>query len=69
VTPIVLTETGKGYRCFEYPHPSLDQCGGHSYCRKGEGYHIGWGRFCKYAFPAMILVVGLCHLYLALRYG
>jgi len=33
-----------------------------------EGYPISWGRFCKYAFPAMILVVGLCHLLLVLRY-
>jgi len=34
-----------------------------------EGYHISWGRFCKYAIPAMIVVVGLCHLYLVLRYA
>ncbi|MFC1870389.1 SLC13 family permease [Chloroflexota bacterium] len=34
-----------------------------------EGYPISWGRFCKYAFPAMIMVVGLCHLYLILRYA
>jgi Na+/H+ antiporter NhaD/arsenite permease-like protein len=34
-----------------------------------EGYHIGWGRFCKYALPAMILVVALCWLYLTLRYA
>ncbi|MCX6000714.1 MAG: SLC13 family permease [Chloroflexi bacterium] len=34
-----------------------------------EGYHISWGRFCKYAFPAMLLVVGLCNVYLVLRYG
>jgi Na+/H+ antiporter NhaD/arsenite permease-like protein len=34
-----------------------------------EGYPISWGRFCKYAIPAMILVVGLCNLYLVLRYG
>jgi len=34
-----------------------------------EGYHIGWGRFCKYAMPAMILVVSLCWLYLVLRYA
>ncbi|MGD9116407.1 MAG: ArsB/NhaD family transporter [Dehalococcoidia bacterium] len=34
-----------------------------------EGYPISWGRFCKYAIPAMILVVGLCWLYLALRYA
>jgi Na+/H+ antiporter NhaD/arsenite permease-like protein len=33
-----------------------------------EGYPITWGRFCKYAFPAMILVVALCHLLLVLRY-
>jgi len=33
-----------------------------------EGYPISWGRFCKYAFPAMILVVALCHLLLVLRY-
>jgi Na+/H+ antiporter NhaD/arsenite permease-like protein len=34
-----------------------------------EGYHIGWGRFCKYALPAMILVVALCWLFLVLRYA
>ncbi len=34
-----------------------------------EGYKIGWGRYCKYAFPAMLAVVGLCNLYLVLRYA
>lgn len=34
-----------------------------------EGYPISWGRFCKYAIPAMLLVVALCHGYLVLRYG
>jgi Na+/H+ antiporter NhaD/arsenite permease-like protein len=34
-----------------------------------EGYKISWGRYCKYAFPAMILVVGVCWLYLIIRYG
>jgi Na+/H+ antiporter NhaD/arsenite permease-like protein len=33
-----------------------------------EGYPIGWGRFLKYALPAMILVVGLCHLLLIVLY-
>ena len=33
-----------------------------------EGYPISWGRFCKYAIPAMIMVVGLCWLYLVVRY-
>jgi Na+/H+ antiporter NhaD/arsenite permease-like protein len=33
-----------------------------------EGYPISWGRFCKYAMPAMILAVALCHLLLVLRY-
>ena len=33
-----------------------------------EGYPIRWGRFCKYALPATILVVALCHLMLILRY-
>jgi len=33
-----------------------------------EGYPISWGRFCKYAVPAMIMVVGLCWLYLVVRY-
>lgn len=33
-----------------------------------EGYPIGWGRFLKYALPATILVVALCHLLLILRY-
>ncbi|MCX6011053.1 MAG: citrate transporter, partial [Chloroflexi bacterium] len=34
-----------------------------------EGYPIRWGRYCKYAFPAMIIVVGLCWLYLVVRYA
>jgi Na+/H+ antiporter NhaD/arsenite permease-like protein len=34
-----------------------------------EGYKIGWGRYCKYAFPAMLVIVGLCNLYLVLRYA
>ena len=34
-----------------------------------EGYPISWGRFCKYAIPAMIMVVGLCWLYLVIRYA
>jgi len=34
-----------------------------------EGYPIGWGRFCRYALPAMVGVVGLCWLYLILRYA
>jgi len=33
-----------------------------------EGYPITWGRFCKYAIPAAILVVALCHFLLVLRY-
>ena len=34
-----------------------------------EGYPISWGRFMKYALPAMIVVVALCHLLLILRYA
>jgi len=34
-----------------------------------EGYPISWGRFCKYAMPAMILVVGICWLLLVIRYA
>jgi Na+/H+ antiporter NhaD/arsenite permease-like protein len=34
-----------------------------------EGYPISWGTFLKYALPGMIMVVGLCHLYLILRYA
>jgi Na+/H+ antiporter NhaD/arsenite permease-like protein len=33
-----------------------------------EGYPISWGRFCKYAMPAMILTVALCHFLLILLY-
>jgi len=33
-----------------------------------EGYPISWGRFCKYALPAMIIVVALCWLLLVVRY-
>ena len=34
-----------------------------------EGYHISWGKYCKYALPAMLLVMGLCNVYLLLRYA
>lgn len=34
-----------------------------------EGYPISWGRFCKYAFPGMIMVVGLSWLLLIVRYA
>ncbi len=34
-----------------------------------EGYHIGWGRYLKYAFLPMILVVALCHFLLIVRYA
>jgi Na+/H+ antiporter NhaD/arsenite permease-like protein len=34
-----------------------------------EGYPIGWGRFIKYALPAMIIVVALCWLMLLVRYA
>ncbi len=34
-----------------------------------EGYPVSWGRFLKYALPAMIFVVGICYLYLILRYA
>ena len=33
-----------------------------------EGYPISWGRFCKYALPAMIIVVGISWLLLIVRY-
>jgi Na+/H+ antiporter NhaD/arsenite permease-like protein len=34
-----------------------------------EGHHIGWGTYLKYAVPATIIVVVLCHLLLIARYG
>jgi Na+/H+ antiporter NhaD/arsenite permease-like protein len=34
-----------------------------------EGYHIGWGRFLKYALPPMLIVVALSHLMLIWRYA
>jgi Na+/H+ antiporter NhaD/arsenite permease-like protein len=34
-----------------------------------EGYHIGWGRFCKYAYPVMMLVVGIFNVLIIVRYG
>ncbi len=33
-----------------------------------NGYPISWGRYCKYALPAMIIVIGLCWGYLVIRY-
>ena len=41
-------------------------------CRKAiaerEGYPIGWGRFLKYALPAMIIVVAMSWILLIVRY-
>jgi Na+/H+ antiporter NhaD/arsenite permease-like protein len=34
-----------------------------------EGHPISWGKYMKYAFPAMLIVVGLCQLYLMWRYA
>ncbi|MFC1957574.1 SLC13 family permease [Chloroflexota bacterium] len=34
-----------------------------------EGYPISWGRFCKHAVPATIIVVALCWLLLVIRYA
>jgi len=34
-----------------------------------EGYPITWGRFLKYALPAMIMVIALCWLLLIVRYA
>jgi Na+/H+ antiporter NhaD/arsenite permease-like protein len=36
---------------------------------KRQGYRIRWGQFLRYALPAMIMVVALCHLMLILRYA
>ncbi len=36
---------------------------------RGEGYHISWGRFLKYALPPMLIVVALSHLMLIWRYA
>lgn len=33
-----------------------------------EGYPISWGRFCKYAIPAMFMVIALCNVLLIVRY-
>ena len=33
-----------------------------------EGYPVSWGRYCKYALPAMILVVGICWVLLILKF-
>jgi Na+/H+ antiporter NhaD/arsenite permease-like protein len=33
-----------------------------------EGYPVNWGRFIKYALPGTIIVLGLCHLLLIVRY-
>ncbi len=33
-----------------------------------EGYPISWSRYIKFALPAMIVVVGICWLYLIIRY-
>ncbi len=35
---------------------------------KKEGYPIRWGRYCRYAIPATLIVISLCWLYLIVRY-
>ncbi|HEX9897551.1 MAG TPA: ArsB/NhaD family transporter [Dehalococcoidales bacterium] len=34
-----------------------------------NGYPISWGKYCKYALPAMILTIGICWGYLVIRYA
>jgi Na+/H+ antiporter NhaD/arsenite permease-like protein len=34
-----------------------------------EGYPVSWGRFCKYALPAMILVLGICWILLVVKFN
>jgi Na+/H+ antiporter NhaD/arsenite permease-like protein len=34
-----------------------------------EGYAVSWGRFCKYALPGMILVMGICWILLVVRFS
>jgi Na+/H+ antiporter NhaD/arsenite permease-like protein len=33
-----------------------------------EGYPVSWGRYCKYALPVMILVVGICWILLVIKF-
>jgi Na+/H+ antiporter NhaD/arsenite permease-like protein len=33
-----------------------------------EGYPVSWGRFCKYALPAMTVVVGICWILLVIKF-
>ena len=33
-----------------------------------KGYKVGWARYCKYAIPAMIIVMIFCNIYLYIRY-
>jgi Na+/H+ antiporter NhaD/arsenite permease-like protein len=33
-----------------------------------EGHPIGWGKFCKYAYPCMILVIGVIQVLMMIRY-
>jgi Na+/H+ antiporter NhaD/arsenite permease-like protein len=33
-----------------------------------EGYPVSWGRFCKYALPAMVAVVGICWILLVIKF-
>ena len=33
-----------------------------------EGYKVTWGEYCKYAIPATVLVLGICSVYLVIRY-
>jgi Na+/H+ antiporter NhaD/arsenite permease-like protein len=34
-----------------------------------EGHKVSWGTYCKYALPAMIIVVGICNVLLIIRYA
>jgi len=33
-----------------------------------EGYKVTWGKYCKYAIPATIIVLAICSVYLLVRY-
>lgn len=33
-----------------------------------SGHHISWGTYCKYAFPATVLELAICTIYLFVRY-
>ena len=59
---------GYGYRRKRHTHRSFRQCSGASSVAGKNGYLISWGKYCKAAIPATLLVLLISMLVIFLRY-